>query len=109
MDPAFLERPVKAGLSVGQKKRHEILQMAILEPKLAILDETDPRFNIDALKIVARGMNALRRLDRTMILITHSSDDRAVHRTGIPYCPGWGVETYRVISIKVRAGPVSPM
>ncbi|OGP14092.1 MAG: Fe-S cluster assembly ATPase SufC [Deltaproteobacteria bacterium GWA2_50_8] len=71
MDESFLNRPVNEGFSGGEKKRNEILQMAILDPKLAILDETDSGLDIDALKIVAEGVNALRRPDRAMILVTH--------------------------------------
>jgi Fe-S cluster assembly ATP-binding protein len=71
MDPDLLNRPVNAGFSGGEKKRSEILQMAVLDPKLAILDETDSGLDIDALKIVASGVNSLRRQDRAMILITH--------------------------------------
>ena len=63
--------PVNAGFSGGEKKRNEIFQMAVLEPKLAILDETDSGLDIDALKIVANGVNALRRPERAMILVTH--------------------------------------
>lgn len=71
MDQDFLYRSVNEGFSGGEKKRNEILQMAILEPKLAILDETDSGLDIDALKIVANGINALRNPDRAMILVTH--------------------------------------
>lgn len=71
MDQNFLNRPVNEGFSGGEKKRHEILQMAVLDPKLAVLDETDSGLDIDALKIVANGINALRRKDRAMLLITH--------------------------------------
>ena len=71
MQPDFLKRPVNAGFSGGEKKRNEILQMAVLDPKLAILDETDSGLDIDALKIVASGVNTLRCQDRAMILITH--------------------------------------
>lgn len=71
VDTDFLNRPVNAGFSGGEKKRNEILQMAFLDPKLAILDETDSGLDIDALKIVARGVNTLRRRDRAMLLITH--------------------------------------
>jgi Fe-S cluster assembly ATP-binding protein len=71
MDQDFLNRPVNAGFSGGEKKRNEILQMAVLDPNLVILDETDSGLDIDALKVVARGVNALRRNDRAMILITH--------------------------------------
>jgi len=71
MDQNFLNRPVNEGFSGGEKKRHEILQMAVLEPTLAVLDETDSGLDIDALKVVANGINALRRKDRAMLLITH--------------------------------------
>jgi Fe-S cluster assembly ATP-binding protein len=71
MDQAMLNRAVNAGFSGGEKKRNEIFQMAVLEPKLAILDETDSGLDIDALKIVANGVNALRSPDRSMILVTH--------------------------------------
>ena len=71
MDPAFLNRPVNAGFSGGEKKRNEIFQMAVLEPRLAILDETDSGLDIDALKIVANGVNGLRTPDRTIIVVTH--------------------------------------
>jgi Fe-S cluster assembly ATP-binding protein len=71
MDRSFLGRPVNEGFSGGEKKRNEILQMAVLEPKLAILDETDSGLDIDALKIVAGGVNRLRRPDNAMILVTH--------------------------------------
>jgi len=71
MDPAFLNRPVNAGFSGGEKKRNEIFQMAVLEPRLAILDETDSGLDIDALKIVANGVNGLRSQDRAMIVVTH--------------------------------------
>jgi Fe-S cluster assembly ATP-binding protein len=71
MDQALLNRPLNEGFSGGEKKRNEILQMAVLDPKLAILDETDSGLDIDALRIVAGGVNALRRKDRAMIVITH--------------------------------------
>jgi Fe-S cluster assembly ATP-binding protein len=71
MDRAFLNRPVNAGFSGGEKKRNEIFQMAVLEPRLAILDETDSGLDIDALKIVANGVNGLRTPDRAMIVVTH--------------------------------------
>ena len=71
MDPAFLERSVNEGFSGGEKKRNEILQMALLEPLVAILDETDSGLDIDALKIVSDGVNALRSPDRAVIVITH--------------------------------------
>ena len=64
-------RPVNVGFSGGEKKRNEILQMALLEPKLAVLDETDSGLDIDALKVVADGVNRLRSPDRAMIVITH--------------------------------------
>ncbi len=71
MDEKFLNRAVNEGFSGGEKKRNEILQMAILEPRFAILDETDSGLDIDALRIVADGVNALRAPDRAMIVITH--------------------------------------
>jgi Fe-S cluster assembly ATP-binding protein len=71
MDPAMLNRSVNAGFSGGEKKRNEILQMAVLEPKLAILDETDSGLDIDALRIVANGVNALKAPDRSTIVVTH--------------------------------------
>ena len=71
MDASFLNRGVNEGFSGGEKKRNEILQMAMLEPSLAILDETDSGLDIDALKAVANGVNALRNPDRAIILVTH--------------------------------------
>ena len=71
MSPELLGRPVNDGFSGGEKKRNEIFQMAVLEPKLAILDETDSGLDIDALKIVANGVNALRSSDRSTIVVTH--------------------------------------
>ena len=71
MDPKFLNRGVNEGFSGGEKKRNEILQMAMLEPSLAILDETDSGLDIDALKAVAEGVNALRSPDRAIVLVTH--------------------------------------
>jgi Fe-S cluster assembly ATP-binding protein len=71
MDQSLLNRAVNAGFSGGEKKRNEIFQMAVLEPKLAILDETDSGLDIDALKIVASGVNALRSPERAMIVVTH--------------------------------------
>jgi len=71
IDPEMLRRPVNVGFSGGEKKRNEILQMALLEPKLAVLDETDSGLDIDALKIVADGVNQLRSPERSMIVITH--------------------------------------
>ncbi len=71
MDPSFVNRPVNEGFSGGEKKRNEILQMATLEPTLAILDETDSGLDIDALKTVAQGVNRLRRPDNAIILVTH--------------------------------------
>jgi Fe-S cluster assembly ATP-binding protein len=71
MDDSLLNRAVNSGFSGGEKKRNEIFQMAVLEPKLAILDETDSGLDIDALKIVAKGVNALRSQDRAMLVITH--------------------------------------
>ncbi len=71
MDPAFLDRSVNEGFSGGEKKRNEILQMALLEPKLAFLDETDSGLDIDALRIVAGGVNALANADNAVVLVTH--------------------------------------
>jgi Fe-S cluster assembly ATP-binding protein len=71
MDPAMVNRAVNSGFSGGEKKRNEILQMAVLEPKLAILDETDSGLDIDALRIVAEGVNKLKRPDRSTIVVTH--------------------------------------
>jgi Fe-S cluster assembly ATP-binding protein len=71
MDPAFMNRGVNEGFSGGEKKRNEVLQMAVLEPRLAILDEIDSGLDIDALKAVADGVNALRRQDRSMVVVTH--------------------------------------
>jgi Fe-S cluster assembly ATP-binding protein len=71
MSPDMLSRSVNTGFSGGEKKRNEILQMAVLEPRLAILDETDSGLDIDALRIVAEGVNALRRPDNATIVVTH--------------------------------------
>jgi Fe-S cluster assembly ATP-binding protein len=71
MDERFLDRGVNVGFSGGEKKRNEILQMAVMAPRLAILDETDSGLDIDALKIVAAGVNSLRSPERAMVLITH--------------------------------------
>jgi Fe-S cluster assembly ATP-binding protein len=71
MDPKFLNRGVNEGFSGGEKKRNEILQMAMLEPELAILDETDSGLDIEALKAVAKGVNALRDPQRAIVLVTH--------------------------------------
>jgi Fe-S cluster assembly ATP-binding protein len=71
MDPKFLNRGVNEGFSGGEKKRNEILQMAMLEPRLAILDETDSGLDIDALRAVAEGVNALRGPERAIVLVTH--------------------------------------
>jgi Fe-S cluster assembly ATP-binding protein len=71
MDEKLMNRSVNEGFSGGEKKRNEILQMAVLEPKLAILDETDSGLDIDALRVVANGVNSLRRPDRAMLVVTH--------------------------------------
>jgi Fe-S cluster assembly ATP-binding protein len=71
INPDMLRRPVNVGFSGGEKKRSEILQMALLEPRLAVLDETDSGLDIDALKVVANGVNRLRSSDRSMVVITH--------------------------------------
>jgi len=71
MDPAFLDRYLNEGFSGGEKKRNEILQMAILEPELAVLDETDSGLDIDALKVVAAGVNSQRSPERACVLVTN--------------------------------------
>jgi Fe-S cluster assembly ATP-binding protein len=71
MDESFLNRGVNEGFSGGEKKRNEILQMAVLEPALALLDETDSGLDIDALRVVANGVNSLRRRDRAIVMVTH--------------------------------------
>jgi Fe-S cluster assembly ATP-binding protein len=71
MDESFLNRGVNEGFSGGEKKRNEILQMAVLEPRLALLDETDSGLDIDALRVVANGVNSLRGADRAIVMVTH--------------------------------------
>jgi Fe-S cluster assembly ATP-binding protein len=71
MDESFLNRGVNEGFSGGEKKRNEILQMAVLEPAVALLDETDSGLDIDALRVVANGVNSLRRPDRAIVMVTH--------------------------------------
>ncbi|WP_110674398.1 Fe-S cluster assembly ATPase SufC [Salinicola sp. RZ23] len=71
MDPSFLQRAVNEGFSGGEKKRNEILQMLVLQPKLAMLDEIDSGLDIDAMKVVANGVNSLRSADRAILLVTH--------------------------------------
>ncbi|MGB2867631.1 MAG: Fe-S cluster assembly ATPase SufC [Bacteroidota bacterium] len=71
MDESFLNRPVNEGFSGGEKKRNEIFHMAVLEPKLAVLDETDSGLDIDALRIVADGVNKLKRSDNAVVVVTH--------------------------------------
>ncbi len=71
LDASMLNRPVNEGFSGGEKKRNEIFQMAVLEPRLAVLDETDSGLDIDAMKIVAHGVNAMRSSDRAIIVVTH--------------------------------------
>ncbi len=71
MNPAFLDRPVNTGFSGGEKKKNEILQMAVLNPRLSLLDETDSGLDIDALKIVAKGVNALKSRFNATVLVTH--------------------------------------
>ncbi len=71
LDKELLNRPVNEGFSGGEKKRNEILQMAMLDPRLCVMDETDSGLDIDALQIVARGINALRKKERAMIIVTH--------------------------------------
>ncbi len=71
MKPEYLDRPVNTGFSGGEKKKNEILQMAVLSPRLALLDETDSGLDIDALRVVSDGVNKLRRKDNAIILVTH--------------------------------------
>jgi len=71
MDESFAERYVNEGFSGGEKKRNEIFQMAVIEPSLAVLDETDSGLDIDALKVVANGVNALRNAERAFVVVTH--------------------------------------
>jgi Fe-S cluster assembly ATP-binding protein len=71
MDEKFLNRPVNEGFSGGEKKRNEIVQMAVLQPTLAVLDETDSGLDIDALKVVANGVNSMRSKDRSFLVVTH--------------------------------------
>lgn len=71
LDPSFLRRGVNEGFSGGEKKRNELMQMMLLQPKLAILDETDSGLDIDALQVVAQGVNSMRSPDRSIILVTH--------------------------------------
>ena len=71
MDPSFLQRSLNEGFSGGEKKRNEVFQMAMLDPVVAVLDETDSGLDIDALRIVASGVNALRRADNATVVITH--------------------------------------
>ncbi len=71
LDPAFLKRGVNEGFSGGEKKRNELMQMMMLQPRLAILDETDSGLDIDALQVVARGVNAMRAKERAFVLVTH--------------------------------------
>ena len=83
MDDTLINRAVNEGFSGGEKKRNEIFQMAVLEPKLAILDETDSGLDIDALKIVANGVNAMRDTDRSFLVITHYQTAPGLHRPGL--------------------------
>jgi Fe-S cluster assembly ATP-binding protein len=71
LDPEFLKRGVNEGFSGGEKKRNEILQMLLLQPRLALLDETDSGLDIDALQVVSEGVNALRAPDRAIVMVTH--------------------------------------
>lgn len=71
IDQDLMNRPVNEGFSGGEKKRNEIFQMAVLEPKLAIMDETDSGLDIDALRIVSKGVNAMRNAERAMVIVTH--------------------------------------
>ncbi|MEX6723815.1 Fe-S cluster assembly ATPase SufC [Parapedomonas caeni] len=71
LDPEMLKRPVNVGFSGGEKKRNEMVQMAVLDPKMMVLDETDSGLDIDALRVVSQGINAMRAPDKTILLITH--------------------------------------
>jgi Fe-S cluster assembly ATP-binding protein len=71
IDQGLMNRPVNEGFSGGEKKRNEIFQMAVLEPKLAIMDETDSGLDIDALRIVSNGVNAMRNAERATVVVTH--------------------------------------
>ena len=71
IDQSLMNRPVNEGFSGGEKKRNEIFQMAVLEPKLAIMDETDSGLDIDALRIVSNGVNAMRNAERATVVVTH--------------------------------------
>ena len=86
IDPEMLKRPLNVGFSGGEKKRNEILQMALLEPSLCVLDETDSGLDIDAVRIVADGVNALRSPDRAMLVITHYQRLLELHRAGPGAC-----------------------
>ena len=86
----MLRRAVNVGFSGGEKKRNEILQMAVLQPRLAVLDETDSGLDIDALKIVADGVNALRSPERSMIVITHYQRLLELYRARRGACVGQG-------------------
>ena len=87
MNP-FLKRPVNEGFSGGEKKRNEVLQMSVLEPTFAVLDETDSGLDIDALKVVAEGVNALRGPDRGFLVITHYQRSIELYRAGCCACLG---------------------
>ena len=85
LDQTLLNRSVNEGFSGGEKKRNEIFQMAVLEPKLAILDETDSGLDIDALKIVSGGVNKLRRPDNATLVITHYQRLLELHRARLSF------------------------
>jgi Fe-S cluster assembly ATP-binding protein len=87
VDEALLNRPVNEGFSGGEKKRNEILQMAVLEPRLAILDETDSGLDIDALKIVANGVNAMRRAEQAFQQVTH--EQHLLNYVVPTWCTSW--------------------
>ena len=86
IDPEMLRRPLNVGFSGGEKKRNEILQMALLEPSLCVLDETDSGLDIDAVRIVAEGVNALRTPERAMLVITHYQRLLELYRAGPGAC-----------------------
>lgn len=118
MDPEFLSRSVNAGFSGGEKKRNEVLQMSMLEPRLSILDETDSGLDIDALRVVARGIERLRGPDRSMLIITHHTpllddvrpdrvhvllDGRIVQSGGIELAHQLEADGYGVHQVEVPA------
>src|SRR5207244_13470784 len=86
-DPDLMKRNVNEGFSGGEKKRNEILQLSVLDPKLALLDETDSGLDIDALKVVANGVNAFRGPDKAIVLVTHYQRIRNFINTDVVHAP----------------------